>query len=76
MKAAIASGWFTVGSFGIYPFGDLRGNEVMRVWFCGYCLDGSPRSSHDTIGQVCAHATRQEARDCARRRKIAGHGKG
>jgi hypothetical protein len=57
-KTRVTSATMANGSFGIQRPG--REGGVITVWFCGR---GS--TSH-VVGDHCAHATRAEARACAK----------
>ena len=56
-----------IGSFGLYPAGNHRGDELINVWFCGGRRDGTPRTNADTVQEVCAHRLRREAEGCPNR---------
>lgn len=61
MAAKITSGIFQTGSFGIHKAGNCRGDEQIKIWFCG-----KGRASH-ILADICAHRTRREAEECAKK---------
>lgn len=69
MTNAVTKSVMSCGSFGIYPRGNCRGDELVNVWFCGGRTDGQPRTNHDTVQEICTHRTRREAHECANRPK-------
>ena len=68
MTLRITSGVYGIGSFGLYGSREgrpKRGDEVIRVWFCGGYRP-RPGGFRD-MNSICAHNTRQQARACPRR---------
>lgn len=63
----VTSGTFSDGSFGIRA---KENGGIMRVWFCGAAIKPGVNAPFSATGfnndRPCAHATRQEARDCKR----------
>lgn len=62
----ISSSTMATGSYGIYS--QQRDRQTVTIWFCGGRKPEGDGQVHDhSLGSVCAHATRDEARHCSRK---------